>query len=120
MTANDATPEPQCPWEKGALGASEEYAVPRSADEDRAVDESLELQMISIRLPKALIEEMKFLAEREGLGYQPLMRRVLMRFAQGEMKSIAVDQALMARKAGAQAPEPEDVGADGQSRRRRA
>ncbi|AWV07217.1 hypothetical protein C9I47_1516 [Lysobacter maris] len=44
------------------------------------------LQMISIRLPKVLIEDLKRFAEREGLGYQPLIRRVLMRWVGHEYK----------------------------------
>ncbi|MGH8445444.1 MAG: hypothetical protein ACREVL_09255 [Solimonas sp.] len=75
-------------WESGALGGEESYVKlsPRSGHE---LDEPLDLQLISIRLPKAMIEDLKFIAEREGLKYQPLMRRVLTRFVNCEMKDIA-------------------------------
>lgn len=53
------------------------------------VDEALGLQLISIRLPRRLIEDLKLIAKHEGLGYQPLVRRVLVRFAQGEFRSWA-------------------------------
>ena len=46
------------------------------------------LQPISIRLPKSLIETFKLLGQKHGLGYQPLMRRVLARFAEAEMKLV--------------------------------
>ena len=44
------------------------------------------MQPISIRLPQSLIETFKLLGQEHGLGYQPLMRRVLTRFAEAEMK----------------------------------
>ena len=75
-------------WERGELGLSEEHAVLSDltiAD----LDETLSLQMISIRLPKELIEDYKFLADRLSMGYQPLMKQVLKRFADCELKQIA-------------------------------
>jgi len=81
--------EAECPWESGALGLSEEHAVAVSDAHEKEIDESLDLVLMSIRLPKALINDLKFIAKREGLGYQPLMRRVLIRFVSSEMKSIA-------------------------------
>ncbi|TWG93563.1 hypothetical protein L599_001200000230 [Luteimonas sp. J16] len=50
------------------------------------------LQMISIRLPKALIDDLKYFAEREGLGYQPLIRRILVRWASHEYKLVAQER----------------------------
>lgn len=85
-------------WESGRLGTAREHAAARSAEQEKAVDDALELQLISIRLPKAMIEDLKFLAEREGLGYQPLVRRVLKRFIEGEFKSIARERATPGRK----------------------
>lgn len=87
-----AVTEPECPWETGELGNSVEHAKPVSREHDAAVDESLGLQMISIRLQKALIEDLKYFAEREGLGYQPLIRRILMRYVSHEYKAIAREQ----------------------------
>ncbi len=48
----------------------------------------LELQPISIRLQKSLIEDYKLIAKLIGTGYQPLMRQVLTRFAEAEKKGI--------------------------------
>ena len=81
--------EAVCPWEAGDLGNSEEHAVVLGAEHEKALDESLAMQLISIRLPRALIEELKFIAAKEGLGYQPLMRRVLQRFTEWEFKNMA-------------------------------
>lgn len=83
---------PECKFESGELGNSVEHAKAVSAQHSAEVDESLGMQMISIRLPKSLIEDLKYLASREGLGYQPLMRRVLMRYATGEYKTLAREE----------------------------
>ena len=75
-------------WESGALGRSGEHVRRASVETSRKIDEALELQAISIRLPKAVIETYKMLASMHGVGYQPLMRDALCRFADGEMKQL--------------------------------
>ena len=78
-------------WEDGTFGENEEHVVAVNDDQDAALDEALQLQMISIRLPKKMIEDMKFLARAHGIGYQPLMRDVLQRFIVHEKKAIIKD-----------------------------
>ncbi len=80
-----STPEA---WELGELGEDEKYAKKAIVDEG-VLDDALELQMISVRLQKSLIDDLKNFALLEGLGYQPLMRRVLQRYVDGEKKMIA-------------------------------
>lgn len=86
------THEADCPWESGSLGTSIEHAKRAADDHESTVDDALGLQMISIRLPKELINDLKYLATREGIGYQPLMRRVLLRYASYEFKNIAQEE----------------------------
>ena len=74
-------------WDSRELGAEEEFASVHTSDE-AAIDAALELQPISIRLQKSLIEDFKLIAQLSGLGYQPLMRQVLARFADCEKKRI--------------------------------
>jgi len=75
-------------WESGKLGKDGQFAV--VDDEATAtIDEDLGLQMISIRLSKDLINSFKLLGNKYGMGYQPLMREALKRFADGELKIIA-------------------------------
>ena len=76
-------------WDNGDLGRDPAHAKAAPEETNKAVDEALGLQMISIRLPKELIEDFKSLAQYHGLGYQPLMRDALKRFASAEMKQIA-------------------------------
>lgn len=75
-------------WEDRKLGSDEAYAKVSSQSADE-VDDALGLKMISIRLSNDLIESFKLLGIRHGMGYQPLMREALKRFADGEFKMIA-------------------------------
>lgn len=76
-------------WENGALGRDADHAVAAPVETAQQIDDALGLQMISIRLPKELIEEFKMVASYHNVGYQPLMRDALKRFATAEIKKIA-------------------------------
>ena len=52
------------------------------------IDDALGLQPISIRLQKDLLDNLKELAKLNGLGYQPLIRQVLTRWVDCELKSM--------------------------------
>lgn len=78
-------------WESGELGASMEHAKPVAIDLEQAIDASLGMQSISIRLPKQLIDAYKLIAAHHGIGYQPLMRDILQRFAPEGLKEIVAD-----------------------------
>lgn len=93
-------------WESGKLGQSEEYVGRSDADAGKALDDALGLQMISIRLPKDLINDLKIVGELNGIGYQPLIRQLLTRFIVAEKKQALRDaltdmdkQAALAAKA---------------------
>lgn len=75
-------------WESGEYGRSEEHTGVVSAEETAALDESLGLQLISIRLQRSLINHLKIIAKYRGIGYQPLVRDLLNRFAVSELKDI--------------------------------
>ncbi len=72
-------------WESGELGREEKFVESVEIDESE-VDEALELQMISIRLQKSLIDDFKLIGQINGIGYQTLMRQILKRFADSEIK----------------------------------
>lgn len=75
-------------WDDGGLGRDEKYVKRATADEENSLEDALGLQMISIRLQKQLIEDLKFIATAHGVGYQPLMRDILNRFVEHEKKQI--------------------------------
>lgn len=81
-------PDTEDAWLSGELGRDEQYVAAAPDDMEATINEQLELQPISIRLEKSLIEDFKLIAEMHGLGYQPLMRQSLRRFADCEKKRI--------------------------------
>lgn len=104
-----AIPDTEEAWESGQLGQDADFAerLPDDADTEAMIDEALGLQPISIRLEKSLIEDFKLIASLHGLGYQPLMRQALRRFADCEKKRILQEAAaaqIKARKKEAAAP----------------
>lgn len=78
-------------WENEELGADEAFAEPAPAELQAAVDDALDLQMISIRLQKELISDLKMIATLNGIGYQPLIRQVLKRFVDSEIRILVRD-----------------------------
>ena len=68
-------------WESKQLGASPEHARRVSSEKSKEIDDALGLQAISIRLQKELVEQLKELARRDGIGYQPYIRQLLTRHA---------------------------------------
>ncbi|MGE6118026.1 hypothetical protein ACLHZU_18250 [Aeromonas salmonicida] len=78
-------------WDSGVLGTEEQYVAVSHHSTDELINEALSLQPISIRLQKGLIENLKTIAELNGIGYQPLVRQALTRFVDCEMKRIATE-----------------------------
>jgi hypothetical protein len=68
-------------WEIGGpLGNEEKHTARAPDDISDAVDAALGLQPISIRLQRGLLDNLRALAQLNGIGYQPLIRQVLTRF----------------------------------------
>ena len=98
MKAEVKIPGTEDAWDTGALGTDANFvsAMETDASDEAVIDGALELQPISIRLQKSLIEDFKLIADLSGLGYQPLMRQVLARFAECEKKRILREVAAQA------------------------
>lgn len=86
MTSEAKIPGTPEAWETGALGRDKKHTRKAPAELAAQIDEALGLQAISIRLPRAVIETYKMLAKMHGVGYQPLMRDALCRFADSETR----------------------------------
>lgn len=67
-------------WDKRELGADEEFVRVSTQGSEKRIDEGLGLQMVSMRLPKEAVDQLKALAREQGLGYQPLVRQILMKY----------------------------------------
>lgn len=75
-------------WESGALGTDVEYVTVSEDATDSVINDALDLKAISIRLEKSLIDDFKAFSRIYGVGYQPLIRQVLTRFAAGEKRML--------------------------------
>ena len=84
-------------WETRQRGNDLAHAKRADKSEEVELDKALDLQMISIRLPKKLIEQLKLIASVNGIGYQPLIRDVVSRFARSEMAEIVRQRLEMER-----------------------
>lgn len=99
MSTQEKIPGTVEAWEVGLLGEDENFVAVSTHSTRSSVDNALGLQPISIRLQKSLIEDLKTIAELHGLGYQPLVRQALTRFAECEMKRIANEALANKRRA---------------------
>lgn len=79
------------PWSKFDDDLDEASIGVASDAEIAAIEDAAELQMISIRLQKGLLSSLKTIAEFHKVGYQPLIRDLLIRFATAEMKLVLND-----------------------------
>lgn len=76
-------------WETRALGCDENFVERAPVDLKKEIDSALGMQMVSMRLQSQLVEALKVIADYRGIGYQPLIRDVLGRFAKSEIIQIA-------------------------------
>lgn len=86
------------PWEDRQLGAEAEFVAIADKSHEKTLNEALELQSISIRLPVELIKNYKLIAGFHGIGYQPLMRDILHRFVPEGLKEITQLQSIRETK----------------------
>jgi hypothetical protein len=90
------------PWEDFDKHLTEASVSAVPPEEEAAIEEALGLQLISIRLQKSLIANLKVIADFHQVGYQPLIRDLLNRFVRSEMqivlhKLIEQKQAMLAQ-----------------------
>lgn len=83
--------DPDDAWDSREVGADEQY-VEVAPDISKELDAALDLHPISIRLQKPLVENLKALAHLHGLGYQPLIRQILTRWVDSELKQMVAQR----------------------------
>lgn len=81
----------QQPWEKFDEDLTEAHVSLVPPEEEAEIEKALELQMISIRLQKSLITNLKLIADFHKIGYQPLIRDLLNRFVRSELAIVLKD-----------------------------
>ena len=67
-------------WEKGRRGGESVAANP---EEEAQIESKLNLQMISLRLPSDVLDQLKREASEHGQKYQPYVRQLLVEHARG-------------------------------------
>lgn len=91
-TKIEGTPEA---WESGPLGKDPKFVRALSPEEQAADEAAIEaafgLKPISIRMEIALLDQIKAIAKHRNLGYQPLIRQILHRWVDCELKQIALE-----------------------------
>lgn len=87
-------------WESGELGLNPGSAQRVSVEETAAIEKAtgLNMQLISIRMPADLLRVLKEIAKYRGIGYQPMIRDLLDRWAVGELKTILNERLEEAQK----------------------
>lgn len=82
-------------WENGTLGRDARYVQALSpedqAAEEEVINQAFGLKPISIRMEVEALDNLKAIAKHRGLGYQPLIRQVLHRWIDSELKQIAIE-----------------------------
>lgn len=82
-------------WEDGSLGRDSKYAKAVSKEEQQrlqaSIDEAFCLKPISIRMEVESLDSLKAIAKHRGVGYQPLIRQILHRWIDSELKLIAAE-----------------------------
>ena len=96
-------------WDSRQLGASDAHAAVASSEHLTALHDAMGMQMISIRLPKEMIEAYKLIAAHHGVGYQPLMRDILQRFIPEGLKEVMVHHQQEAQEAASRMDEMRKV-----------
>lgn len=76
-------------WDDETLGSDPaSMKVADDATKD-AIDDAAGTQLISIRMPKSMVDAFKAIAaSNKNISYQTLMKQILQRFIDGEMKRV--------------------------------
>jgi len=107
MSDTEKTIDTDEAWDYEKLTPDEKHTRLVEKETAEQIDNALGLQAISIRLDKSLIDSFKLLGSFHGIGYQPLMRDALKRFADHEMKAIVTGLVESQRKQQTSKPSPD-------------
>jgi predicted DNA binding CopG/RHH family protein len=76
-------------WDDESLGADLESMKVVDKTTAEALDDAAGTQAISIRMSKSMVDAFKTIAAaNKGIGYQTLMKQILQRFIESEMKRV--------------------------------
>lgn len=98
MTEVTRVPASDDAWDSGELGRNAQHVKVAAAVDETKLDDALGLHLISVRLQKSLIDGLKLVAQANGIGYQPLMRQVLKRFVDSELRRMVRERQFQSRE----------------------
>src|SRR5688572_10163231 len=76
-------------WDDETLGGDAESMKVADKATKEAIDQEAGTQLISIRMHKSMVDAFKAIAAaNKGIGYQTLMKQILQRFIDGEMRRV--------------------------------
>ena len=99
------------PWDEEALGSDPESMKVVDKETAAKLDDEAGTQLISIRMQKSMVDAFKAIASaNKGIGYQTLMKQILQRFIDGEMKRVWNEHLAekLAQASGGNAPKGKD------------
>ena len=73
-------------WDDRQLGADEKYVGVSDLEPEDIISKATNSRAISIRIRETLIDDLKFIAKQNEIGYQTLIKQVLQRFVEAEMR----------------------------------
>ena len=79
-------------WESGKLGTDRATVRVAGPEIEAMLDSATAMKLVTMRLPIPLIDALKAIAQYHGIGYQPMVRDLLGRFALSEYRTIKEDQ----------------------------
>lgn len=90
MTTTKASiPSTDEAWDEETLGGDAESMKVVDKATKEAIDQDAGTQVISIRMQKSMVDAFKAIASaNKGIGYQTLMKQILQRFLDGEMRRV--------------------------------
>lgn len=98
MTEVTRVPVSDDAWDSGELGRNAQHVKVAATVDETKLDDALGLHLISVRLQKSLIDGLKLVAQANGIGYQPLMRQVLKRFVDSELRRMVRERQFQSRE----------------------
>ena len=93
LNKSEKTLDKDANWDAdGTLGNDEDFAQVTSDFTIEEIQDSWGLKPVSIRMQKSVLDDLKLIAAHNGTGYQPLIKLILKRFVDAEIRRILRDQ----------------------------
>ncbi len=108
-------------WDDGILNTDADFTKVVDEFTRDNIDEAAGTQLVSIRMQKSMIDAFKAIASaNNNIGYQTLMKQILQRFIDSEMKRVWNEHLGQLQQAGERRPGKQDETPRGKEKTRKA